>query len=61
MKLTLKKSVLLIIAGLIVQFIGALPMIINSDDRLLTASLIISSVLLLVGIVNIIILVFNKG
>lgn len=54
MKLTLRKSVLFIIASIVIGLIGTFPMIINRNDSLLTPCAIISSLLLLIGIVGIV-------
>ncbi len=60
MKLTLRKSVLLIIAGIAVAAIASLPMLISKNDSFLMLGAIISSLMFLVAIVNIIRVLISK-
>ncbi len=52
--MTLKTSILLIIASIIIGLFGALPMILNRDDSWLAIGLIVSNVLFILGIVGLI-------
>lgn len=54
MKLTLKSSLLLIVTGMIVSTLCAIPKIFNRDDTFLVPGLIITSVLFLLGLIGII-------
>ena len=60
MKKTLRRSVLIIIAGLVIGVIAGLPMIINKNDSFIVPGVIISTLAFLIGIINILRVLFSN-